>query len=146
VDSGVDIEWANWPVPNFPGDVEAGAPNPESYTDNKDGTVSDNVTGLMWEQASGYGTNAQVIAYCANLSLAGHCDWRVPSWIELQSIVDYASSPAINPTYFPGTASTDYWASTLAAGVASNGWRVNFSAGNAGWASLSEAAYVHCVR
>ena len=37
-------------MPNDRVDVTAGAPNLESYTDNKDGTVTDNLTGLMWQQ------------------------------------------------------------------------------------------------
>ena len=56
--SPTDPTWAQWPMPNSPVDVEAGAPNPESYTDNGDGTVSDNVTGLMWQQAASASTFA----------------------------------------------------------------------------------------
>jgi hypothetical protein len=36
--------WAEWPMPNSQADVTAGAPNPESYMDNGDGTVTDKVT------------------------------------------------------------------------------------------------------
>ena len=37
-------------MPNGPTDVAAGAPNPEGYTLNGDGTVTDKITGLMWQQ------------------------------------------------------------------------------------------------
>jgi hypothetical protein len=99
----VDPSWAEWPMPNGPTDVAAGAPNLESYTDNGDQTVTDNVTGLMWQQAIAPGTYsyAAALAYCPTLTLGGHSDWRLPSIIELISLVDYGSSTAINGTYFP---------------------------------------------
>ena len=101
-----DPNWAEWPMPNGPTDVAAGVPNPESYTDNGDQTVTDNVTGLMWQQAIAPGTYsyAAALAYCPTLTLGGHSDWRLPSIIELVSLVDYGSSTAINGTYFPGAA------------------------------------------
>jgi hypothetical protein len=142
----VDLDWAQWVVPNLPVDVSAGAPNAESYQDNGDGTVTDNVTGLMWAQSVGYGTYMQAQSYCAGLMVGGHCDWRVPTWVELHSIVDFSASPTINSTYFPQTPSADFWASTLAAGMPGQGWRINFARGNAGWASMTDADYVHCVR
>ena len=100
-------DWAGWPMPNDQADVTAGAPNLESYTDNGDGTVTDNVTGLMWQQTVPTGTYtwAQAVAYCPTLTLADHSDWRLPSRIELVSIVDLGvtSGPMINSTYFPST-------------------------------------------
>ena len=67
------------------------------FRDNKDGTVTDRATGLMWQQAdSGKGMNwEQALAYAANLKLAGHSDWRLPNAKELQSIVDYTRAPAV---------------------------------------------------
>jgi hypothetical protein len=146
-DAGTNYDWAGWPVPNIPADIEAGAGEPEGYTDNGDGTVTDNVTHLMWERSTtGYGTFVQVQSYCTNLSLAGHCDWRVPSWVELHAITDYRSSPAVNGTYFPGTPATSFWVSTPAAGMPTNGWRIDLSDGHTSWASLTDAQYVRCVR
>ena len=68
-------------MPNSQADVTAGAPNLESYTDNGDGTVTDNVTGLMWQQAVPTATYswAGAVTYCSTLTLAGHSDWRLPS-------------------------------------------------------------------
>lgn len=70
-----------------------------SLVDNGDGTLSDNATGLMWPQAdSGAGMNwsnalAWVQARNATNYL-GYNDWRLPNAKELQSLVDYARSPA----------------------------------------------------
>ncbi len=77
-----------------------------SYTDNGDGTVTDDVTGLMWVQDPGdkqYWGDA--VDGADGFSLAGHSDWRVPTIKELQSLVDYdrspdaTDSPAIDPLF-----------------------------------------------
>ena len=66
-----------------------------NYTDNGDGTITDNATGLMWSQAdNGVGMLwADALAYAENSELAGYDDWRLPNIKELQSIVDYSYSP-----------------------------------------------------
>ena len=55
------------------------------YIDNGDGTVTDNGTGLMWQQATAPGTYTweQALVYCENLDLANHTDWRLPTVKEL---------------------------------------------------------------
>jgi hypothetical protein len=142
--------WAEWPIPNSQVDVTAGAPNLESYTDNGDGTVTDNVTGLMWQQvvpATRY-AGADAVAYCPTLTLAGHSDWRLPSVIELSSIVDLGqSSPSINSTYFPSTPSDwFFWSASPLAGSSSNAWYVGFFDGYTGFFDVSLTYYVRCVR
>lgn len=77
------------------------------FTDNSNGTISDNATGLMWKQEdSGAGMNWQdALSYAENMQFAGYSDWRLPNAKELQSIVDYTRSPsttssaAINPLF-----------------------------------------------
>jgi len=108
--------------PGSDGDVQAGATL--SYTDNGDGTVTDNNTGLMWEKKddaggihdkdNGYtwsesGTlydGTMVTEFLATLNrepcFAGHCDWRIPNIKELQSIVDYEipyPGPTVNAAF-----------------------------------------------
>ncbi len=78
-----------------------------SFIDNGDGTITDNATGLMWQQADdGVPRDWEnSLSYAENLSLAGHSDWRLPNAKELHSIVDYtrspqtSDSPAINPIF-----------------------------------------------
>ncbi len=84
-----------------------------NYTDNGDGTITDNRTGLMWEKLTDDGSihdkdttyywtdgfNVK-IATLNSSSFAGHADWRVPSINELQSLIDYgAVSPAVPPPF-----------------------------------------------
>jgi len=93
-----------------------------SYTGNGDGTVTDNVTGLMWGQKTDDGgpqdkdnvyTWKDALAYCENLTLAGYTDWRIPTPKELERLVDLeTSSPAIDTAYFPNTSNGLYWTGT----------------------------------
>jgi hypothetical protein len=144
-----DPNWAEWPMPNGQTDVSAGAPNLEAYTNNGDGTVSDNVTGLIWQQTGPTGTYSQAsaAAYCTGLNLGGLQDWRLPSMIELLSLVDLSVNPTINATYFPGTMGVIYWSSTPTAGMAGTAWVIKFSIGllSPGYAA-NGIGYVRCVR
>ena len=69
-----------------------------SYTDNGDGTVTDQVTGLMWQQSAdrnGDGiinaadklTYDQAVAGASDFELAGYTDWRLPSIKEAYSLI-----------------------------------------------------------
>jgi hypothetical protein len=136
-------------MPNAQVDVTAGAPNLESYTNNGDGTVTDNVTALVWQQTAPSSTYTQAAAqYCAALALAGYTDWRLPSFVELVSLLDLGtSSPSINTTYFPGTPSTFFWSSTPYAGTPGNYWDVHFDGGYTfGDVGSSGGFYARCVR
>ena len=84
--------------------------NEPSYTDNNDGTVTDNVTGMMWQQSpntNGDGTidstdkftYSGAIAYCEDLSLAGYDDWQLPDIKQLYSLIDFrGTDPMGNDT------------------------------------------------
>jgi cytochrome c553 len=86
------------------------------FDDNGDGTVTDDVTGLMWQQKIDYETYEwkEAIRYCEGLELADHDDWRLPNVKEGVSIVDYNKhAPTIDPTFFPFTPSDRFfWLST----------------------------------
>ena len=69
-----------------------------SYTDNGDGTITDNVTGLMWQQSpdtNGDGminamdklTYSEAVAGAGMLTLGGNTDWRLPTIKELYSLI-----------------------------------------------------------
>ncbi len=138
-----------------PVDVEAGAPNPQSYTNNGDGTVTDTVTGLMWQETVAASTFAWGAAsspgtaqsYCSTLSTGGHADWRLPTGIELVSIVDWATlNPSIDSTYFPSTPGSFFWSSTPVAGSPFDAWYVDFGDGDTNYVDVTYTYNVRCVR
>jgi len=62
--------------------------NQPSYTDNRDGTISDNVTGLMWQKSPGNKqTLSQATAGARRCKTGGYTDWRVPTIKELYSLI-----------------------------------------------------------
>jgi hypothetical protein len=74
--------------------------NTPSYTNNGNGTITDNVTALQWQQSpdtNGDGTidaddklsYNEATTYCQNLSLAGQSDWRLPDIKQLYSLIDF---------------------------------------------------------
>lgn len=76
------------------------------FVKNSDGTVTDQATGLMWQQSDdGSRRNWQTaMADAQSATLAGYDDWRLPNIKELQSIVKYGgevgSWPAIDTSIF----------------------------------------------
>jgi hypothetical protein len=99
-----------------------------SYTDNGDGTLTDNNTGLMWEQspeADGLSWE-EAVDYCDELELGGYTDWRMPSCKELFSISDFETGwPYIDTDYFDLAVEVSkdeqYWASNYYVGVTVEG-------------------------
>jgi hypothetical protein len=63
---------------------------------------------------------------------AGHCDWRLPTSAELQTILlapfPCGTNPCIDPIFGP-TQSFDYWSATTFAGNPLSAWNVTFSDG-----------------
>jgi len=71
-----------------------------AYTNNADGTVTDNNTGLMWEQTADKDGDGVVLAadklsqdaavsYCEDLTLATYSDWRLPNIKTIYSLMDF---------------------------------------------------------
>ena len=67
-----------------------------------------------------------------------HCDWRLPTIVELQTILDTSvagcgsdplhPTPCIDPVFGP-TAAAVYWSSTTRAGSPGKAWFINFNGG-----------------
>ncbi len=128
--------------------------NPPSFTDNGNGTVTDNVTGFIWQQEDDGVTRSwdDAVKYCEELDLATFTDWRLPDVEELKSIVNYGTyDPAIDERFFPGANKMTmwYWSSTRSAEYPSEAWFVAFSNGESrsdGAPNNYRDTYVRCVR
>jgi len=115
------------------GNIQAGvsSPNPR-FADNSDGTVTDNLTGLMWLKnanciqtdypgfdADGTSGDGQVtwqhaLDFTAGINAgtypncgAGYTDWRLPNVKELLSLIHWG----FNDPSLPNTAGTGQWTS-----------------------------------
>jgi hypothetical protein len=106
------------------------------------------VTDLTWQVVIGdeVATWAGAQGYCSSLSLGGYSTgWRLPSYIELISILDYGNAnPSINTTAFPNTPSGWFWTATAVSFSPNSAWYIDFGAGGT-YDNASPAAYVRCV-
>jgi len=145
--------------PNGPfgqdGDIQAGVPfpNPRFTVNNPDGTVTDNLTGLIWLQdANCFEARTWTEALDdANTLNGGECsltdgsaeeDWRLPNVRELQSLIHYGFfDPALSNAAdtakwttdddaFAKVVSSNYWSSTTDENNPVLGWGVNFFVGD----------------
>lgn len=84
--------------------------NQTSYVDNGDGTITDMVTGLMWQQSpdtDGDGdidaddklTYTEALAGASSFNLGGYDDWRLPSIKEQYSLIIFSG---IDPSGYEG--------------------------------------------
>ena len=134
--------------------LNAEALSPTCYRDNDKNVVvcSDKKMGrLMWqdEKQNFQGTWDQAQEYCNLVNLAGYKDWRLPTRVELLSIIDKSRyKPALN-TAFKYIADSDhpwYWSQTTYADRSSDAWAVYFWDGLDGWGGGSDRLFVRCVR
>jgi len=141
-----------FPMPNPP---SASLPNPASYDVSTAGVVLDNVTGLAWERtlsATSY-TQAEAAAYCSANRLGGWSDWRLPSVLELGTLMDFMQAqgvPMTDPAAFPNTPADNtraswFQTSTGVAGDATKSWYVDFQNGN-NFIDAKGSGRVRCVR
>jgi len=107
------------------------ADTPPSFTDNGDGTVTDNVTGLMWQQADGGEMTWEgALTYAEALTLGGHGDWRLPFSHELFSILNHGSiNPALDTSVFIASSAQYWWCGNTRIDDASRVWAANSGGG-----------------
>jgi len=103
--------------------------NPVTYTerfiDNKNGTVTDNLTDLMWVQIPNAATSTweDAILLSEYNATAGYNDWRLPNIKELHSLNDENRiQPSVSTTAFPGIAQSKFWSSTTLPNQSSKAW------------------------
>lgn len=104
---------------------------PLAYTVHGDGTLTDDVTGLMWQSADGGEMTIEIAtSYCDTLQLAGHADWRLPSAHELMSIQDLQeSNPSIDVQSFAPTQAEYWWSADAQANDPTKIWVTNGGGG-----------------
>ncbi|WP_440055002.1 DUF1566 domain-containing protein [Pseudoalteromonas sp. T1lg65] len=128
-----------------------------------DGTITDTLSGLMWQRCS-YGqtynqdsescegaaqqiTWQQALQAAVDDKTAGHSDWQVPNIKELASIVNHnCVTPAINETVFIDTKSNNYWSSSTDRSAQQFAWVYQFADGKNNLTEKSADAFLRFVR
>ena len=144
------------------GDFQAGVdwPTPR-FSYNADGTVTDNLTGLIWLQdADCFGSKTWQEALdavtalalgsvaCQNYPAQLNLGWRLPNVKELQSLIDYSQSWPALPVGHPfiDVHYDWYWSSSSYVPTPSNAWCVGLNNGGVFYNSKSGTSYVWPVR
>jgi len=125
-----------------------GEPDPSRFQDNDDGTITDTVTGLMWQKEENQRMNwAEAMKNCEKMTLAGHSDWRLPNIKELNTILnlrytdgwwyyrDFFPAKDLQPPllhYFSSTPHENYYV-----------WVTNFCFGYDGYYANKNAPLLH---
>ena len=134
------------------GEVQAGATTTPRFTDHGDGTVTDNLTGLIWLKnancPNATRTWTTALSDVVQLNTSGEMnsndcdddsnggnhqtDWRLPNIRELHSLVDFGHyfPPLPSGHPFSGVQSSNYyWSSTSLAGATNNAWILYLGSG-----------------
>jgi len=121
------------------GDIQAGVEWPDPrFTDNGNGTITDNLTGLMWlKDANCFDPtmvwqdaldkvadlNANPSSYYCGSYSGNYTDWRLPNRKELFSLVDYSNGSSLLEDLFENV-KCDYWSSSTCVHSKDGAWRV----------------------
>lgn len=138
----IDRTWARWVMPNPApsGDAGGGAslPNPAHYDTSTEDVVGDLVTGLVWKNVAAPATSLQ------QATDACPSPWRVPTRIELVSILDTTrpSAPYANPAFSFGA--VQLW--TRSTTPSGGSWSVSFSDGTVTPQPSTPPTRVLCVQ
>lgn len=110
-DDSVELDACPVEGESFFGQDAQHAGNAPSFTDNGDGTVTDNVTALLWQQSPDVNGDGDIdvadkmsydeaVAGAGELDLGGYTDWRLPTIKELYSLIDFRG---IDPSGYEDT-------------------------------------------
>jgi hypothetical protein len=131
-------------------------PNQMSYDAPGDAGpyVYDQVTRLTWQQWASplFPDYLHALVYCDGLPPLGRTHWRVPTRIELVSLIDFTQETLLNPIAFPeaGQPPGVFWSSSVIPGdpgsdAALAHWVVSFLDGTVTPAAADSSAVVLCV-
>ena len=111
----------------------------------------DNKTGLMWQDNSAAKYKMKdwqgALAFCEELHLAGHDDWRLPTVKELETVIDMSEgNPAVKNSFKNVGSSGYYWSSTEDESDKASARMMNFKRAYDYINYKTYKRYVRCVR
>jgi hypothetical protein len=122
---------------------------PSRFHNNGNGTFTDNQTGLMWLENANYSGNTMswddAIAYCNSLNIGG-IGWRLPTILELESLIDANNSSPALPTGHPFINVMSWWYWSDSQGPQDKAWLFNMDDGMKHADFKYNLAYVWSVR
>ena len=168
-DDGALKPGETWPSPRFTKNVDLDGDGECSDSGSCNGTVTDNLTGLVWlrnaacekfyiTDSTGFNDrNWQSALTAADSLSSGYCglsdgsspgDWHLPTIRELSSLVDFGEdTPAIMSGHpFENLQAWNYWTSTTNKSDIGKGWSVSFIDGSMDHNTKTVDIYVWPVR
>jgi hypothetical protein len=130
-------------------DVSTATLLPNHFIDNGNGTTTDLLTELTWQQIPSADSIAweQALTIANALTYAGYSDWRLPNIKELQSINDESlTNPSINQTFFNGVNANHFWSSTSLPNQTTRAWYLDTQFGVITFKLKTNKLYALCVR
>ena len=119
------------------------------FVDQGNDMIIDGKTGLTWQKSETNKMRWEIAKrFCLQSNLGGFSDWRLPSKLELLTLVERNKfNPSIDRSFFPKALPVNYWTSyTGASAVGSAAWLVNFGFGETLFFNKSNEFNVRCVR
>ncbi len=123
-----------------------------SFAEEKHGNsvVTDKINAIYWQDNISSQKSSKdwddAVLYCDKLVLSDLDHWRLPTFSELLSIVDYTRvHPAINPV-FSFVKEGTYWTSTDFAPTKSRAWTIDFRTGKTYYSYTTTNHAVRCVK
>ncbi len=116
----------------------------------KHNTVNDTKLGLMWQDDEYPSRSKRDLnganKYCQELEFSNFDDWRVPTYEELLTIVDYDRYDSAIVPLFKNTFPKRYWSSSQDVSAPDYAWVIDFGQGKTSTTIKSRRHYVRCVR
>ncbi|SLM48096.1 conserved exported protein of unknown function [Nitrospira japonica] len=142
------------PLESWDDKIPNGSQRFKVLSEFNDEAVLDKETQLVWERAP-YSLSfiwKDARGSCPFKIIGGRRGWRLPSFVELMSLVDPTAnaSPLLPPGHpfsnihaVPGDF---YWSATTSADVTTDAWEVFFGQGTTGPGDKMQMHFVWCVR